>query len=127
MGELVVENHKNNHLYHKRASNMESIDQVLEEITKRLVEEFAPEQIFFFGSHVWGNPHQDSDLDLLVIVKNSELSPAKRASFAYRLLRDIPYPLDILVKTRKEVKKFSEVPAALEYQILHRGKLLYGG
>ena len=106
---------------------MESIDQVLEEITKRLVEEFAPEQIFFFGSHVWGNPHQDSDLDLLVIVKNSELSPAKRASFAYRLLRDIPYPLDILVKTRKEVKKFSEVPAALEYQILHRGKLLYGG
>ena len=61
-----------------------------------------------------------------MIVKNSELSPTMRASLAYRLLRDIPYPLDILVKTRKEVNKFSEVPAALEYQILQRGKRIYG-
>lgn len=105
---------------------MESINHILEEIKKGLVEEFAPEQIFLFGSYVWGNPNQDSDLDFLVIVKDSELSPTKRATLAYRRLRDIPYPLDILVKTRKEVKKFSQVPAALEYQILQRGKLIYG-
>lgn len=105
---------------------MESIDLILEEIKIRLVEAFTPEQIFFFGSHVWGNPNQDSDLDLLVVLKNSELSPAKRASLAYGLLRDIPYPLDILVKTQNEVKKFSKVPAALEYQILHKGRLIYG-
>jgi len=75
---------------------------------------------------VWGDPNPDSDLDFLVIVKSSELSPAKRAALAYRCLRDIPYPLDILVKTRKEITKYSHVPAALEHQILRRGKLIYG-
>ncbi|MGK5093439.1 nucleotidyltransferase domain-containing protein [Deltaproteobacteria bacterium TL4] len=102
------------------------INQVLEKIIKRLIEEFDPEQIFLFGSHAWGSPHQDSDLDILVIVKNSEFSPTKRASLAYRHLRDIPYPLDILVKTRKEVNKFASVPVSLEHQILQKGKLIYG-
>jgi len=70
-------------------------------------------KFFSLVSHAWGNPNQDSDLDLLAIVQNSELSPTKRASLAYRCLRYIPCPLDILVKTRKEVKIFSKVPAAL--------------
>ena len=79
-----------------------------------------------FGSHVWGNPHSDSDLDLLIIVPKSDFSPTKRASIAYRCLRDIPYPLDILVKTRKEIERFVQVPVSLEHQIISRGKRLYG-
>jgi uncharacterized protein len=102
-----------------------SIDQLIVEITQRLVEEFKPENIFLFGSHVWGTPTADSDLDLLVIVSNSEISAAKRSSIAYRCLRDIPYPLDILVKTRQEIEKFSQIPASLEHQILSQGKCLY--
>ena len=41
---------------------------ILREITRRLVAEFQPEQVILFGSHAWGTPHQDSDVDLLVIV-----------------------------------------------------------
>lgn len=105
---------------------MKLVEQLLPEIISRLVQEFRPETIFLFGSHVWGNPHSDSDLDLLIIVPKSDLSPAKRASTAYRCLRDIPYPLDILVKTRKEIERFIQVPASLEHQIISRGKCLYG-
>lgn len=90
------------------------------------MEEFSPEQIFLFGSHAWGNPGPDSDLDVLVIVEDSDMIPAKRAARAYRRLRNIPYPLDIMVKTRQEVNRFSKVPAALEHQILQRGKRIYG-
>jgi predicted nucleotidyltransferase len=102
------------------------IEQLLSDITNRLVNEFRPENIFLFGSHVWGNPHKDSDLDLLVIITDSNLSSSKRSSIAYRCLRNIPYPLDILVKTRKEIEKFAQIPISLEYQILHRGRCLYG-
>ena len=105
---------------------MKSLNQIIEEITTRLVRDFDPECIFLFGSHVWGNPHQDSDLDVLMIVRQSEHSPAKRASLAYRCLRDIPYPLDILVKTRQEVERYADISTALEYKILTQGKLLYG-
>ena len=99
---------------------------VLEDITKRLIIEFEPEKIFLFGSYVWGNPSKDSDLDLLVIVKHSEFSPTKRASHAYRCLRNISCPIDILVKTKKEIDRFANVPVALESKIMKQGKLLYG-
>ena len=102
------------------------IEQLLLDITNRLVQEFRPENIFLFGSHIWGTPHKDSDLDLLVIVTDSNYSPSKRSSIAYRCLRDIPYPLDILVKTRKEIEKFAQIPISLEHQILHKGRCLYG-
>ncbi len=102
------------------------IDQLILEIVDRLVKEFNPENIFLFGSHAWGTPHIDSDLDLLVIVSNSDISSTKRSSIAYRCLRDIKYPLDILVKTRKEIEKFSQVSFSLEHQILSKGKRLYG-
>lgn len=102
------------------------IEQLLLDITNRLIKEFRPESIFLFGSHAWGTPHKDSDLDLLVIVTDSNITSSKRSSIAYRCLREIPYPLDILVKTRKEIEKFAQVPMSLEYQILHKGKSLYG-
>ena len=35
---------------------------------RRLAAEFDPEQIILFGSHAWGTPTEDSDIDLLVIV-----------------------------------------------------------
>jgi uncharacterized protein len=102
------------------------IEALILDITARLVQEFNPEAIFLFGSHVWGIPNADSDLDLLIIVTQSELSSSKRSSLMYHCLRDILYPLDILFRTRAEIQKFTQIPLSLEYQILTRGKLLYG-
>ena len=53
---------------------------LLQEITERLVKEFQPEEIILFGSYAWGTPDKDSDLDLLIVVSDSDLSPARRAS-----------------------------------------------
>ena len=52
---------------------------LLQEIIQRLVAEFQPNTIFLFGSHAWGEPTEESDLDLLVIVPESEESPVQRA------------------------------------------------
>lgn len=98
---------------------------LLREITKRLVEEFRPEQIFLFGSHAWGKPGPDSDLDLLVIVSTSTLSPSRRAVLAHRCLQGLNVPKDVLVRTRAEVERFRHVPASLEHQVLNRGTILY--
>ncbi len=105
---------------------MSPIEQFLPEVTRRLVEQFRPETIFLFGSHACGNPNADSDMDLLVVVPQSDISPTQRASLAYRCLRDILYPLDILVRTTQEMERFAHVPGSLEYQILSEGKRLYG-
>ena len=97
-----------------------------EEATRRLVAELEPERIILFGSHAWGSPNEDSDLDLLVIVSHSEQPPTLRAVRAHRCLRDIPFPVDVLVKTRAEVERASHVPASLISEVLERGRVLYG-
>lgn len=103
-----------------------STSQTLQEITRRLVAEFAPEQIVLFGSHAWGHPDENSDLDLLVVVPESDQPAPRRAARAYRCLREVPIPLDILVKTRGEVERHRNVPASLIHDVMERGRLLYG-
>lgn len=100
--------------------------QRIAEVTRRLVAEFAPEQIILFGSHAWGHPDENSDLDLLVVVSESDQPPPRRAARAYRCLREVPVPLDILVKTRDEVERTRHVPASLLHEVFERGEVLYG-
>ena len=99
---------------------------LLEEIIRRLVAEFRPEQVILFGSHAWGTPNADSDIDLLVITTHSDERIAQRATRAYRCLRGLMIPADILVKTRAEVERYRHVKASLENEVLERGKVLYG-
>lgn len=98
----------------------------IQEITRRLVAELAPEQIILLGSHAWGHPDQNSDLDLLVVVSESDQPAPRRAARAYRCLREVPVPLDILVKTRQEVERTRHVPASLIHDVLERGQVHYG-
>ena len=96
------------------------------EIVQRLVAEFAPQEIWLFGSYAWGKPDSGSDLDLLVIVDESEQSPVQRAVRAQRCLRGLLASVDVLVKTHAEVERYRQVHASLEAQILEEGKLIYG-
>jgi len=102
------------------------VETVLKEMTRRLVAEFQPRQVILFGSHAWGHPHEDSDVDLLVIVQDSDKSPLERGLQARRCLRDLHMPKDILVETQAEVDWASRVYASLESEILERGIRLYG-
>jgi uncharacterized protein len=96
------------------------------DVIRRLVDEFNPEAIYLFGSHAWGKPGGESDMDLLVIVSRSRQKPIQRAVRAQRSLRGVKAPVDVLVKTRKEFERYSSVKASLEAQITREGKLLYG-
>jgi len=40
----------------------------IQEFCDRVVAEFHPDKIVLFGSHAWGTPREDSDVDLLVIL-----------------------------------------------------------
>ncbi len=103
------------------------VETVLQEMTRRLVAELQPRQIYLFGSHAWGQPNEDSDVDLFVIVPESDQTRMERELYARRCLRDLHIAKDILVETQAEVDKASRVYASLEAEILERGVRLYDG
>jgi len=100
-------------------------ESLLKEITRRLVEQFQPEQIILFGSHVWGMPTAGSDIDLMVIVTQSTLPDYERSVQGHRCLVGLNVAKDVIVKTRAEFDFFRNVRASLEYKIAHQGKVLY--
>src|SRR5688572_12071587 len=104
----------------------QSTTALISQVTQRLVERLKPEKIILFGSHAWGSPGQDSDIDIYVIVADSDLSPSARATEAHRALRGVPAPVDVMVKTRAESERFRRVPASLDKEIWERGRVLYG-
>jgi predicted nucleotidyltransferase len=106
---------------------MKTLDKdLLETATQRLVTEFQPEQVWLYGSHAWGNPHDDSDVDLFVVVPHSDETPIRRSQRAHRCLRGLRMPKDVLVETRQEVDRVKERQTSLENLIFTRGRRLYG-
>lgn len=98
----------------------------IDEVRDRLIAALHPERIILFGSHAWGNPTLDSDLDLLVVVSASDLPPHKRAQIAYRSLIGLGVPCDVIVQTHDETDQLSRVPTSLTRRILEHGRVLHG-
>lgn len=98
----------------------------LGEITQRLVQELHPQQVLLFGSYAWGQPNEDSDVDLLVIVDQSDEPGYRLAQRAYRSLYGVRFPCDVIVHTRQEVEQARQVKASLLRKIVENGRVLYG-
>ena len=99
---------------------------LLQTATQRLVTEFQPEQIWLFGSHAWGTPTEDSDVDLMVILPQSDERPIRRDQRAQKCLGRLAVPADVLVRTRGEVNRYKHLRASLFHQVLNQGRKLYG-
>ena len=91
---------------------------------RQIAERFHPDKIILFGSYAYGQPHAESDVDLLVIM-NTKASHKDRSWAVSRLLLPRPFPVDILVKTPREVREGLETGDFVLREILSRGKVLY--
>jgi predicted nucleotidyltransferase len=103
-----------------------SIQELIDRATARLVAEFHPDEVWLFGSHAWGTPGKDSDVDLMVIVPESGERVTRRMQRAHRCLQGIGFAKDVLVPTRAEVGRYKHLRASLFHQVLSRGRRLYG-
>ena len=98
----------------------------IEEIIKRIVSSYRLEKIILFGSYAHGNPTENSDLDLLVVVKSSNLPRYKRAREIRKHLWGVTdIPKDILVYTEDEIEEWKEVEEAFITRAVKEGRILY--
>lgn len=102
------------------------IDKQLEKLLKKLIIGYSPEQVILFGSYAYGNPHSDSDLDLLII-KNTSKRFIERWTEVRRILSDPDrtFPLETFVLTPQEVKNRLAVGDQFVAEILEKGRVLY--
>ena len=103
----------------------QQIDNLVAEAVCRLRAEFDPIAIYFFGSMAEGRAGRDSDLDLLVVVRDSGEDVVTRGARAYRALSGLGVPKDVLVYTQAEFETRSARPVTFEGTVRHRGRVVY--
>ena len=99
--------------------------EIIQEVTRRLVNVYNPLEIYLFGSYAWGKPDEDSDLDLLVIVEDSDEKKQKRAIAGLRALWGLEISKDLLVFTKSEFEQYASDTQTLSRKIKEQGKLIY--
>lgn len=95
---------------------------VVKEIVKQL-EPYKPEKIILFGSYASGKPHEESDVDLLVIKRTKE--PFLERQVKVQLLLRSTTPVDAFVFTPKEFEQ-ARSKSILIQEAMEKGKLIYG-
>ena len=99
--------------------------EIIEEVKNRLIKVYNPIEIYIFGSYAWGTPTNDSDLDLFVVIEQSDEKRHKRSIPGYHALFGLKIPKDIIVYTKEEFEKYSQDIASFSHKIKSEGKKIY--
>jgi predicted nucleotidyltransferase len=99
-------------------------DQQIRDLADRIAAEFRPQRIILFGSRARGTPHQDSDVDLLVVMPFE----GSRFRMAGRILgRTHPrtFPVDLILRTPGEMAERYQLGDPFIREVADRGRVLY--
>lgn len=94
----------------------------IRQFARAVAERFQPDKIVLFGSYAYGAPHEDSDVDILVIM------PARNTTdmaVKIHLALMPPFPMDIIVRTPQELRWRLAERQSFLVEIMGKGKTLY--
>jgi predicted nucleotidyltransferase len=89
---------------------------------RKIVECFKPQRVILFGSHAYGTPHADSEVDLLIVMPcRSMIDMAVRIRLAF----GSPFFMDLLVYTPEYLQKRLDLGDWFVREVLDKGLVLY--
>jgi len=89
---------------------------ILTEAVRRIREQFRPIRILLFGSRARGDAPEDSDFDLLVIVRDT-VDTYRTCGQMHLALRDLPASFDVIVQRESEWSHASHDRASAQFAI----------
>jgi len=95
----------------------------IQAFSNRIIAQFKPEKVILFGSHAYGNPGLDSDVDLLVIMNFDGKNAVKAAEILNTTNPN--FPVDLIVRTPDQVRERLSLGDFFMKEILEKGTVLY--
>ncbi len=100
------------------------VQTTIQEMVKRIVEQFNPLKVILFGSYARGTAGPDSDVDLMVIMRVNGSIQEKRLEIRVAL-NGMGIAKDIAVYTPEQVAKYKDIVGSIIYPAFREGKVLY--
>jgi uncharacterized protein len=98
----------------------------IQEAVERLANTYQPLSIYLFGSYAWGKPHEESDLDFLVVVNDDVHLNLALHIKGKQALKNMDISTDIVLNHKLFFTERAEHPSTLQHKIKQEGKLVYG-
>ena len=76
---------------------------VIQSFVDQVVRQFRPAKVILFGSYAYGQPTDDSDVDLMLIMPHK--GPAAHMATRVRLACPRSFPMDLIVRSPAEVRR----------------------
>lgn len=92
-------------------------------ITNQLIKKYKPQKIILFGSYVYGQPTQESDMDLLIVAETDKKFHERLQEVRNLLPKDRPF--DLIILTPSEYQK-ARMKNSLLLEIESKGRVIYG-
>jgi predicted nucleotidyltransferase len=95
----------------------------IRQLCTRIAREFKPEKIILFGSHAYGQPTPESDLDVLVVMQVAGDPLEQAVTILNRL--NLLLPIDLLVRAPQQIQQRLEMGDSFMRDIIERGRVMY--
>jgi predicted nucleotidyltransferase len=108
--------------------NQPVTEELLKEMTEKIVREINPRKVVLFGSHARGTAHPNSDLDFLVVEDgpfNAQRSRRAEMTRLWKLLGKYPISKDFLVYSPEEIAKWEGSVNHVIHHAMTEGRVLY--
>jgi len=97
-----------------------AIDKIVERITK----EYQPKKVILFGSYAYGEPTEDSDIDILIVTQR-RLNSAEIYKLRHELLRDFSISVQLISVSEEEFTETKDIVGGITYPASKYGEILY--
>lgn len=95
----------------------------IKKLCKQIVDKFQPQKVILFGSYAYGKPTYDSDIDLMVVMPYEGNELEKMVEVRRQL--DSAMPVDVFVKTPKQIEERIALGDFFIAEVLDKGKIIY--
>ena len=99
-------------------------DETVTEIVARILGVCRPQQLILFGSAGTGQMTRDSDIDILVVLK--DVADTREEAMRVRTaLAGLPFPFDVIVMSRDRFQETRDVIGGIAWPAARYGTVIY--
>lgn len=98
-------------------------EEIIQELIRRIADQFKPKQIILFGSYAYGKPRPESDVDLLIVMD----TPIRETQQALEIRQHVNplFGVDILVYTPTRLEQRLSLGDSFLKEIIEKGQVVY--
>ena len=99
--------------------------ETIQAITQLIVERFQPEQVILFGSCARGEEDENSDLNLMVVLRHNDEQGRDGYAIRLAIAENFVLPVDVLIRSDDVIARYRKDANSMISRMLEDSEVLY--